>query len=211
MNSTEEDTLHDNYDDDSQVLIGEEADLDEVEELEEGLELESQGVHDDDEDEFIDDEEILTGAPDETARVGQDKLLKMQWPRKSFDSSAFDPAKESLVFLQMEADYYIGDQKPGYPGPVSGKVPIVRMYGVTRDGHSVLCHTRGYIPYFYLEMPKNFNAIPHLENYREVLNVCGTHTRTHINIVQNASFYFYQDLNKLILSIHLSPSLLFFL
>lgn len=154
--------------------IGEETELDEVDELEDGLLLESYPGETDDneeaEEEFV--EQATTDRPDESARVDQDRLLKQQWQRKKLDVGSLDPKKQSLVFQQMEVDYYIGDQKPGYPGPPSGKVPIVRMYGVTQEGHSVLCHTRGYVPYFYMEMPKNYDAVPHLESYRAALNVC---------------------------------------
>lgn len=39
------------------------------------------------------------------------------------------------------------------PGQVQGKVPIVRMFGVTDSGNSVCCHIHGFAPYFYVPAP----------------------------------------------------------
>ncbi|EFC42814.1 predicted protein [Naegleria gruberi] len=69
----------------------------------------------------------------------------------------------------MDADYTLAEQKPGYPGPASGNVPIVRLYGVTEEGFSVACHVRGYTPYFYIEQPENFNP-DQCRNFAQFLN-----------------------------------------
>lgn len=45
----------------------------------------------------------------------------------------------------------------GMPGAQTGPVPIIRMYGVTMDGHSVLAHVHGFHPHFYVKAPPNFN------------------------------------------------------
>lgn len=44
------------------------------------------------------------------------------------------------------------------PGPQSGLVPIIRMFGVTKDGNSVCCHVHGFSPYFYINLPETFNT-----------------------------------------------------
>ncbi|KAG2387610.1 hypothetical protein C9374_001204 [Naegleria lovaniensis] len=75
----------------------------------------------------------------------------------------------SLAFQQMDADYTLGEQKPGYPGPTNGNVPIVRLYGVTEEGYSVTCHVRGYTPYFYIDQPDNFNP-DQTQNFAKFLN-----------------------------------------
>ena len=46
----------------------------------------------------------------------------------------------------------------GMPGSRVGPVPIVRMYGVTMDGNSVLCHIHGFVPYFYVPAPPGFES-----------------------------------------------------
>lgn len=45
------------------------------------------------------------------------------------------------------------------PGQVQGKVPIVRMFGVTDSGNSVCCHIHGFAPYFYVPAPNGELAI----------------------------------------------------
>lgn len=41
----------------------------------------------------------------------------------------------------------------GMPGQSQGKVPIIRMFGVTDSGNSVCCHVHGFAPYFYVPAP----------------------------------------------------------
>ncbi|GBE60528.1 DNA polymerase delta catalytic subunit [Babesia ovata] len=40
--------------------------------------------------------------------------------------------------------------------PKFAEVPVIRLYGVTRDQHSVLVNVRKFMPYFYVEKPHNF-------------------------------------------------------
>ncbi len=44
----------------------------------------------------------------------------------------------------------------GMPGAQTGPVPIVRMYGVTQQGVSVLAHVHGFAPYFFVPAPQGF-------------------------------------------------------
>lgn len=46
-----------------------------------------------------------------------------------------------------------GSAVAGMPGQVQGKVPVVRMFGVTDSGNSVCCHVHGFAPYFYVPAP----------------------------------------------------------
>ena len=55
------------------------------------------------------------------------------------------------------------------PGLSSGPCPIVRFYGVTMEGNSVMCHVHGFLPYFYVLAPKNFKT-EHCETFRSELN-----------------------------------------
>ena len=38
-------------------------------------------------------------------------------------------------------------------GSTEGPVPIIRLYGVTAEGQSVLAHIHGFTPYFYVSLP----------------------------------------------------------
>ena len=38
-------------------------------------------------------------------------------------------------------------------GSLEGPVPIIRLYGVTRQGRSVMASIHGFTPYFYVSLP----------------------------------------------------------
>jgi len=124
-------------------------------------------LEDEDVDQEQDADDNAVASVDQKLKV---KPLKDYWARPHFDEKKFDVKANKMIFQQMDADYYVGNQKPGYPGPASGKVPIVRLFGVTQEGNSVLCHVRGYIPYFYIEMPRGFDPLT-LDEFRDNINV----------------------------------------
>lgn len=65
---------------------------------------------------------------------------------------------DKLIFQELELDHYIGPVYAGMPGPQSGSVPIIRMFGITKSGNSVCCHIHGFSPYFYVNLPDSFTA-----------------------------------------------------
>lgn len=44
------------------------------------------------------------------------------------------------------------------PGPQSGNVPVLRLFGITEEGNSVCCHVHGFSPYFYVDAPVGFET-----------------------------------------------------
>ncbi|KAI8637673.1 DNA polymerase family B-domain-containing protein [Parasitella parasitica] len=71
-----------------------------------------------------------------------------------------DPTKDTLVFQQIEIDEYM-DWK--------AQQPVVRFYGVTKSGNSVVCHVRDFLPYFYFPAPYGFQHI-HLPALKQSLS-----------------------------------------
>lgn len=69
------------------------------------------------------------------------------------------PSKDKLVFQQLELDEYM-DYNAGKP--------VVRFYGVTAAGNSVVCHVRNFMPYFYFPAPIGFQR-SHLLPLKQVL------------------------------------------
>lgn len=53
----------------------------------------------------------------------------------------------------MSFSCFTGSTVAGMPGQLQGKVPIIRMFGVTDSGNSVCCHVHGFAPYFYVPAP----------------------------------------------------------
>ncbi|CAG9819660.1 unnamed protein product [Phaedon cochleariae] len=84
-------------------------------------------------------------------RMKTENFVRSQLP-------SLDPAKDTLIFQELELDHYIGSVHPGMPGPQNGMVPIIRMFGVTKSGNSVCCHVHGFSPYFYVNLPDVFTA-----------------------------------------------------
>jgi DNA polymerase delta subunit 1 len=70
-----------------------------------------------------------------------------------------DPSVESLPFQWLDIDMTSGNPMTANPdgsqviGSLEGPVPIVRMYGVTADGQSVMANVHGFTPYFYVSFP----------------------------------------------------------
>ena len=88
----------------------------------------------------------------------------------------FSPSREPLHLQTMEADYTIGPARsfPGYAEQFnsgSHKKAIVRLFGVTRGGQSVLCHIHNFLSYFYIPVWASFDpAGPDLQQLGEALN-----------------------------------------
>ncbi|KAL3841404.1 hypothetical protein ACJMK2_019556 [Sinanodonta woodiana] len=80
-----------------------------------------------------------------------------------------DPKIDSIVFQQIDVDHYTGHHMPGMPGSTVGAVPIIRMFGVTMAGNSVLAHVHGFAPYFFVPAQPGFKE-EHLGTFKDVLN-----------------------------------------
>ncbi|XP_071955316.1 DNA polymerase delta catalytic subunit-like [Antedon mediterranea] len=92
---------------------------------------------------------------------------KEKWKRPA--PPIIDPKEDSLLFQQIDLDYYIGTHMKDMPGPLNGPTPIVRMFGITMAGNSVLCHIHGFTPYFYIKAPRDFQE-KHCQIVRDQLN-----------------------------------------
>ncbi|OTF71242.1 hypothetical protein BLA29_008581, partial [Euroglyphus maynei] len=106
----------------------------------------------------------------------------------------------------MDLDYYIGEARPDMPGPLQGPMPIMRMFGVTSDGVSVMTHIHGFAPYFYVLAPINFDSklckqllerlnkliLGELRNNSENIS----DAVLSIDLVEKQSLYGYQKLDK---------------
>lgn len=55
------------------------------------------------------------------------------------------------------------------PGPQSGSVPILRMYGVTAEGNSVCTHVHGFMPYLYVPVPHSVFTPENCRHFQDAL------------------------------------------
>uniref|UniRef100_A0A3Q3GJZ8 DNA polymerase n=1 Tax=Labrus bergylta TaxID=56723 RepID=A0A3Q3GJZ8_9LABR len=117
-------------------------------------------------------DEVDMEAEETEGQAGHDVIpvadLNPRWRRPQAPS--LDTSSDTLVFQQIDLDYYLGTVA-GMPGQSQGKVPIIRMFGVTDGGNSVCCHIHGFAPYFYVPAPTGFKSSDLGEFKRELNNV----------------------------------------
>lgn len=84
------------------------------------------------------------------------EATNVKWSRP--DIPNIDPATDKLVFQQIDLDSYTDTD--GTPSGLDKSQPhvrghntVIRLYGVTDEGYSVMAHLHGYIPYFYASVP----------------------------------------------------------
>ncbi|KAK2158176.1 hypothetical protein LSH36_175g04050 [Paralvinella palmiformis] len=103
-------------------------------------ELDSEMVHD--------DTTEVTGAGPET------QCTSTRWSRPPI--SPINPKTDTITFQQLDVEHYIGQPLAGMIGSQQGPVPIIRMFGVTMEGRSILVHIHGFAPYFFVPAQANF-------------------------------------------------------
>ncbi|KAJ8299468.1 hypothetical protein KUTeg_023528 [Tegillarca granosa] len=128
------------------------------------VESESKRFDDDDEDPSMFEAELALldevenemkdDIPDAFGEGPESESSNSKWSRPPVPD--INPAKQKIVFQQIDVDYYTGRHFPGMPGSKVGPVPIIRMYGVTMDGNSVMAHIHGYAPYFFIPAQPGF-------------------------------------------------------
>ena len=107
------------------------------------------------------DEQVLDA--NDFATLGQREDSSEYFARPPIDGSNLE--NSDFMFMQIDCDYYIIKEN-------TGQSPVIRMFGVTENGHSVLVHVHQFEPYFYVQMPAGFaRDQENLELFRKELNV----------------------------------------
>ncbi|KAJ3515999.1 hypothetical protein NLJ89_g1399 [Agrocybe chaxingu] len=96
-------------------------------------------------------EESANGPND--AEGGADCWARPPLPR-------IDEKRDSILFQQIDVETA--------SNPETGAI-ILRIFGVTEDGHSVLATVTDYLPYFYVAVPRGFTDTD-IEPFRQYLN-----------------------------------------
>ncbi|KAG0494350.1 hypothetical protein HPP92_005344 [Vanilla planifolia] len=108
-----------------------------------------------DEDVFLEESLLKYEEDEEAFRLLQDEALASRlskWKRPAL-SPSYLSSSENILFQQLEIDYVIGDSHKELLPSSSGPAAILRIFGVTKEGHSVCCHVHGFEPYFYISCP----------------------------------------------------------
>ena len=67
-----------------------------------------------------------------------------EWPRPYLEP--FQPKSRSIILQQIDIEE---TSEPRFG-------PVLRVFGVTEEGHSVLAHVRDFLPYFWVSAPRGF-------------------------------------------------------
>jgi DNA polymerase delta subunit 1 len=85
-----------------------------------------------------------------------------KWPRPQL-KRPLDPKKDSIDLQVMDIDYINIDNHTEFTKNLSNcelsKIPKIRMFGVTSEGHSVMVDVYGFMPYFYAPVPAELDGI----------------------------------------------------
>ncbi|CAI0414266.1 unnamed protein product [Linum tenue] len=113
------------------------------------------------EDEFVDEDVFL-----EETLIAEDEMNSnrewaleslasnlAKWKRPSLSPDYVSQSTSITAFQQLELDYVVSESHEELLGDSSGHAPIIRIFGVTAEGHSVCCKVHGFEPYFYISCP----------------------------------------------------------
>nr|XP_023899562.1 DNA polymerase delta catalytic subunit isoform X2 [Quercus suber] len=160
------------------------------------------------EDEFVDEDFFL----DETLILEDEEILRdiedrravacrlAKWTRPPL-SDAYVSQSRSVVFQQLEIDYVIGESHKVLLPNSSGSAAIIRIFGVTSEGHSVCCHVHGFEPYFYISCPPGMGP-DDISHFHQILEARMKEVNRNskvpqyvrrIELVQKRSIMYYQQ------------------
>lgn len=125
----------------------------------------------DDVDEFMEEEE----EEEEAAALVTECTnfeIKEAWRRPPLEP--IEASHDTISFQQLSIDYVIMKEDPAYSRSNGkrklGTAPVIRMFGVTEKGNSVLAFVHGFEPYFYILCPQHIDSAEEIERFRSLLN-----------------------------------------
>ncbi|KAJ6305585.1 hypothetical protein OIU78_021014 [Salix suchowensis] len=153
-----------------------------------------------DEDVFLD--ETLIAEDEENLNKERQVLTSRlsKWARPKL-SDGYVSQSQSIIFQQLEIDYVIGETHKELLPDRSGPAAILRIFGVTGEGHSVCCLVHGFEPYFYVSCPPGMNPddISHFHhNLEGMMREVNRNTKVpkfvrRIELVHKRSIMYYQQ------------------
>ncbi|CAN6611264.1 DNA polymerase delta catalytic subunit [Trichomonascus vanleenenianus] len=121
----------------------------------------------------------LARVADEIREIdGEGAELSQKWDRPKLVN--FDPDTTDVVFQQIDAEEAV----------IDGEVSVVRIFGVSEEGHSVCCNVTGFLHYFYVPAPVGFTE-SHLDNLASAINASVPHSLDHLEIELKESLWGY--------------------
>ncbi|XP_071914321.1 DNA polymerase delta catalytic subunit-like isoform X1 [Coffea arabica] len=156
-----------------------------------------------DEDNYYLDETPLPLNKEDTQALREAEERLQKWKRPPL-SQLYTSQSQSIVFQQLEIDYVIGESHKELLPKSSGVAPILRIFGVTKEGHSVCCHVHGFEPYFYISCPPGMGP-DDISRFHQILegrmrdvnrNSNVPYFVRRVELVQRRSIMYYQQQNS---------------
>ncbi|KAG5529015.1 hypothetical protein RHGRI_029623 [Rhododendron griersonianum] len=92
---------------------------------------------------------------------------QQQHQKKHHPAMEEEEEMDEDVFLDEALLHDMEDHKELLPNS-SGQAAIIRIFGVTREGHSVCCNVHGFEPYFYISCPPGMGP-DDISNFHQIL------------------------------------------
>lgn len=115
---------------------------------------------------------------EEGAVVDNDQV----WPRPEWHD--FDPATTDISFQQIDAE----------EATVKGQA-VVRLFGVTKEGHTVLCNIHNFAHYFYAPVPVGFKQ-ENLGSLKQAIENTVPDSLERLEVCERESFWGYNGGKK---------------
>jgi len=83
-----------------------------------------------------------------------------------------NPNEDSIIFQQIEIDDYVKIENNNFNSDLGSNKklePVIRFFGCTDNGNSVVCHVHGFYHYLYVPAPYNFKE-SNLQDFKDALN-----------------------------------------
>jgi DNA polymerase delta subunit 1 len=123
-------------------------------------------VYDENEFNFDEDlawmEDVMFEKIDDSEGNDTTENQSLRWNRPN-NLPDFNSKKNSISFHWLDIDMITGKALESNPdggaviGARDGVVPVVRLYGVTQEGLSVMACVHGFTPYFYASFPSTLS------------------------------------------------------
>ncbi|ORY41158.1 hypothetical protein LY90DRAFT_661817 [Neocallimastix californiae] len=110
-----------------------------------------------------------------------------------------NPDEDPIIFQQIEIDDTVEIEKDDLNTHEYGSnrkfAPVIRFYGCTEKGNSVVCNVHGFHHYLYVPAPANFTEA-NLPDFKEALNNETINDVKKVEIVLRESIYHYHGNQK---------------
>lgn len=80
------------------------------------------------------------------------------------DFGGIDSETEDLIFMQLDLDYCT-TVPPPFTKLGDEETTVVRMFGVTKQQHSVMAHIYNFRPYFYARLMSKPLKLPYFDKF----------------------------------------------